>query len=206
MPKFLKGSPEAKAHMDQLRAARNYKKMKGHEQLIMTGTAKIGVPLKMLYINPQGDQKIINTLTKKGNLTSREKKPVIKLVNQQKDYNYVSTMHIGISKLDLTKKIKDAKWHDKRDNPVYYDADLNYWKILDHYKKLLAIINKKSKLTEKNKSDLKYFKTRIISLSPDTITGLKSRFLYSDTGISRDKYKKELDDTRSIYDEVIKMN
>ena len=34
MPKHLKGSLEAKTHMANLRAMRNYKKMKGHEQAI----------------------------------------------------------------------------------------------------------------------------------------------------------------------------
>ena len=44
MPKFEKGSEAAKEHMRKVREGRklqnNYEKMKGHEDLIMTNTAK----------------------------------------------------------------------------------------------------------------------------------------------------------------------
>ena len=83
MPRFEKGSDEAKAYMKSIREGRklknNYEKMKGHEDLIMTNTAEIAVPKTLLYIDGKGEHKIIKTVTKAGTLTRRDKKPVIKI-------------------------------------------------------------------------------------------------------------------------------
>jgi hypothetical protein len=57
----------------------NYEKMKGHENLVMTNTAEIAVPKTLLHIDGNGEHKIIKTMTKAGNLTKRDKKPVIKI-------------------------------------------------------------------------------------------------------------------------------
>jgi hypothetical protein len=81
MSKLEKGSEAAKEHMRKVREGRklknNYEKMKGHENLVMTNTAKITVPKTLLHIDDKGEQKIIKTVTKSGNLTRRDKKPVI---------------------------------------------------------------------------------------------------------------------------------
>ena len=83
MPRFEKGSDEAKAYMKSIREGRklkvNYEKMKNHENLILTNTAEIAVPKTLLHIDGNGKQKIIKTLTKAGNLTKRDKKTVIKI-------------------------------------------------------------------------------------------------------------------------------
>ena len=83
MPRFEKGSDEAKAYMKSIREARkltnNYEKMKGHENLVMTNTAEIAVPKTLLHIDGKGEQKIIKSVTKSGNLTRRDKKPVISI-------------------------------------------------------------------------------------------------------------------------------
>ena len=204
MPKFKKGTPEAKAHMEQLRAARNYNKMKGHEDLIITRTAKIGVPKKMLYINPNGDQKIINTLTKRGNLTSRDHHPVINLVDQ--DSNHVGVINMGLSKRNLTKKLTHAKFIEKRDNYRNSSSSYNYSILSNEYDRLSAIINKKTKLTQKNIDEIKAIKYSILHKSPDTIEGLKRLYLYADEESSRRYYKEYLDRLRNIYDEVSKMS
>ena len=81
MPRFEKGSDEAKAYMKSIREGRkltnNYEKIKGLENLVMTNTAEIAVAKTLLYIDGKGEQKIIKTVTKSGNLTRRDKKPVI---------------------------------------------------------------------------------------------------------------------------------
>ena len=70
MPRFEKGSDEAKAYMKSIREGRkltkNYEKMKGHENLVMTNTAEIAVPKTLLHIDAKGDHKIIKTMTKTG--------------------------------------------------------------------------------------------------------------------------------------------
>ena len=83
MPRFEKGSEEAKAYMKSIREGRkltkNYEKNKGNEDLIMTNTAEIALPKTLLHIDGKGEQKIIKTVTKAGTITRRDKKPVIKL-------------------------------------------------------------------------------------------------------------------------------
>ena len=75
MPKLVKGSDEAKEHMRKMREGRKTNK----EKLIVANTAKIAVPKKMIYVNPKGVKEKVPTLTKKGTITIRDNKPVIKL-------------------------------------------------------------------------------------------------------------------------------
>ena len=75
MPKLVKGSDEAKEHMRKMREGRKSNK----EKLIVANTAKIAVPKKMIYVNPKGEKEKVQTLTKKGTITIRDNKPVIKL-------------------------------------------------------------------------------------------------------------------------------
>jgi len=75
MPKLVKGSEEAKEHMRKMREGRKSNK----EKLIVANTAKIAVPKKMIYVNPKGEKEKVPTLTKKGTITIRDNKPVIKL-------------------------------------------------------------------------------------------------------------------------------
>ena len=100
MPRFEKGSEEAKAYMKSIREARklktNYEKMKGHGNLIMTNTAEIAVPKTLLHIDANGDQKIIKTVTKSGTLTRRDKKPVIKI--EPKTENELKIINQGKTK------------------------------------------------------------------------------------------------------------
>jgi hypothetical protein len=106
MPKFKKGTPEAKAHMEAIRSRKNYEKMTGHEKIIMTSTSTINVPDKMLYINSRGDQKIINTLTKSKNITTRDRKPVINFVTNNESRFQIENK--GSSKSSTTTQITNA--------------------------------------------------------------------------------------------------
>jgi hypothetical protein len=107
MPRFEKGSDEAKAYMKSIREARkltnNYEKMKGHENLVMTNTAKIAVPKTLLHIDANGDQKIIKTVTKSGNLTRKDKKPVIKI--EPKTDNELKIINNGTTKAGRSKGV-----------------------------------------------------------------------------------------------------
>ena len=100
MPRFEKGSDEAKAYMKSIREGRklktNYEKMKGQENLIMTNTAEFAVPKTLLHIDANGDQKIIKTVTKSGTLTRRDKKPVIKI--EPHEDNTVQIKNSGTTK------------------------------------------------------------------------------------------------------------
>ncbi len=75
MPKLVKESDQAKEHMRKMREGRKSNK----EKLIVADTAKISVPKKMIYVNPKGEREKVPTLTNKGTITVRDKKPVIKL-------------------------------------------------------------------------------------------------------------------------------
>ena len=90
MPKFVKGSIEAKNHMAEMRAKRGLKPKvdktdsKEHikrvvnealENYFISGTPVIEVPSKVVQVDKSGNAKLITTLTKAGDL----KKDVIKL-------------------------------------------------------------------------------------------------------------------------------
>ena len=107
MPRFEKGSDEAKAYMKSIREGRklknNYEKMKEHENLVMTNTAEIAVPKTLLHIDANGDQKIIKTVTKSGTLTRRDKKPVIKI--EPKTDNELKVINNGTTKAGRSKGV-----------------------------------------------------------------------------------------------------
>ena len=90
MPKFVKGSIEAKNYMAEMRAKRGLKPKvdktdsKEHikrvvnealENYFISGTPVIEVPSKVVQVDKSGNAKLITTLTKAGDL----KKDVIKL-------------------------------------------------------------------------------------------------------------------------------
>ena len=96
MPKFTKGSPEAIQHMADLRAKRGSKRptttnkqvSKQHikdivnealEKYYMVSTPVVEVTYKVIKINDKGDPKIIDTLTKAGNLKKVDGLNVLKL-------------------------------------------------------------------------------------------------------------------------------
>ena len=81
MPKFVKGSIEAKNHMSEMRAKRGTKPKadtnKEHikkvvnealEHYFISGTPIIEVPNKVVQVDKSGNAKLITTLTKAGNL------------------------------------------------------------------------------------------------------------------------------------------
>lgn len=104
MPKFIKGSEDAKEHMAKLRAMRNHNKTKTHDDLIKTNTAEIAVPINLLHIDKKGQPKIINTLTKSGNLTKRDKKPIIKI--EPHTDNEIKIINSGTKQMKEQPKLK----------------------------------------------------------------------------------------------------
>ena len=145
MPRFEKGSDEAKAYMKSIREGRkltnNYEKMKGHENLVMTNTAEIAVPKTLLHIDGKGEQKIIKTVTKSGNLTRRDKKPVIKIepktgytlavkqgtTKADKSRNILRQIHSStINRYDEMEKsflegMNNINWRSKKDREKYWE-------------------------------------------------------------------------------------
>ena len=92
MPKFVKGSIEAKNHMAEMRAKRGTKpKADGNKEHIkkvvnealehyfISGTPIIEVPNKVVQVDKSGNAKLITTLTKAGNLKKVNGENVIKL-------------------------------------------------------------------------------------------------------------------------------
>jgi hypothetical protein len=94
MPKFIKGSLEMKNHMAELRAKRGTKTSthkavkKEHikkivsealEKYYMSGTAVVEVPTQVVKVDNAGNAKLIDTLTKSGNLKKVNGENVIKI-------------------------------------------------------------------------------------------------------------------------------
>ncbi len=98
MPKFAKGSPEAIEHMrilrerrknkplTELQISRNNKKLEVQgilnealNKYYMAGSAVVEVPEKIVNVDKKGNAKIVDTLTKSGNLKKVNGESVIKL-------------------------------------------------------------------------------------------------------------------------------
>ena len=97
MPKFIKGSPEAAQFMKDLRAKRGTKtnKTSTHkavkkehikkivsealEKYYMSGTAVVEVPSQVVKVDNAGNAKLMDTLTKAGNLKKVNGESVIKI-------------------------------------------------------------------------------------------------------------------------------
>ena len=115
MPKFSKGSPEAIQFMKDLRAKRGTKTStnktvkKEHikeivnealEKYYMSGTAIVEVPSEVVKVDNSENAKLINTLTKAGNLKKVNGEKVIKinsgddLVIQTKGKKYNETVNL----------------------------------------------------------------------------------------------------------------
>jgi len=163
MPKFKKGTPEYEFQKEQTKASKKYKSLLGKEKLIITGTAGVTVPKKMLYINNEGEQKIINTLTKTGKLTNRDKQPVINLISN--NINSVGISGMGKTLLDRTYNIK-RDIGDKRIKRFneFYDTIKKINEIRDAIKKL-------NKIEKPNKNH----KAKLIKLKKDEEEAIKDR-------------------------------
>ena len=126
MPRFEKGSDEAKAYMKSIREGRkltnNYEKMKGHENLVMTNTAKFAVPKTLLHIDAKGEHKIIKTMTKAGNLTKRDKKPVI--IIEPKTENKIMVEKSGRTKAERSHNILNQIHQSTKKNEYTRQHDL----------------------------------------------------------------------------------
>jgi len=60
-------------------AINDYSKYQQIKDYLIFNSAEVTVPKQVLYINKNGDKKLINTLTKLGKLSTREKKTALKL-------------------------------------------------------------------------------------------------------------------------------
>ena len=67
-------------------------------------------------------------------------------------------------------------------------ASLNTWDIFRKHQRLTEIMNKKSKLTQKNIDEIKYIKDKALRLAPSIIKGLEKQYLYADEGYPRENF------------------
>ena len=81
----------------QKKAINDYEQFNKIKNYLIMNTPTISVPQKMVYINNNGDKKVINTLTKNGKLSTRDKKQAVKFVNDKDDDNNVYVKNNGYS-------------------------------------------------------------------------------------------------------------
>ena len=74
-----------------------------NKSLLLVGTPSIKVPNKMMYITKKGNESIINTLTKTGKISTRDKKPVIRF--DKTIDNKLTIQNEGYSKLSIKSKL-----------------------------------------------------------------------------------------------------
>ena len=150
MPKFAKGSPEAVEFMKQLREKRGNKRpltthkevSKEHIQRIlnealekyyMVSTPIVEVPDKVIKLDNKGDAKLIDTLTKAGNLKKVDGQNVIQLEPAK----------------ELSIKTKGKKYNE-------VDKDSNLFKSNPHIKNLQEDIqNLESKFLDEKDAEEK---------------------------------------------------
>ena len=85
--------------MPKKKAINDVNEYKNYKNLILLNTPLIEVPKKMLYINSKGKKTDINTLTKKGRIATRDKKPAIKFINNDSNhFNIKNNVHQIIKK------------------------------------------------------------------------------------------------------------
>ena len=78
--RFKKGSPEAMEYMKKLRERKTHLKL--------VNTAEIDVPKNLLYIDNNGIERVINTLTPKNNISRRNGEKVFKIgVSNDNDFH-----------------------------------------------------------------------------------------------------------------------
>ena len=92
----------------------NFNKIKNY---LITSTPVIEVPSKMVYVNNKGDKKLIDTLTKSKRIASRDKKPVIGFVDNDKD-DLQTFIHVKDKGITLKNRSDHLKWdiHTKYSN------------------------------------------------------------------------------------------
>jgi hypothetical protein len=103
-------------------------------ELLLTGSGSFFVPEKMLYITKKGNESVINTLTKTGRISSRDKKPIIRF-DKIKD-NYLSINKPGYSKKSIKKYLADQAQDKITDRFSTYTSHLEISKLENKLKRL----------------------------------------------------------------------
>ena len=154
MPKLIKGSEEAKAKMKHLREMRT--------NLKMVRTAEIDVPKKLLYIDPKGKEKIINTMTPKNNISRRNRKTVFQLgISNDNDFHIKNG---GISRSSISKNIivamdrksKYASSHMRQTSASTHQYNID--KLQNKKKKTKADLDELNRYLELDKEHKKWYK------------------------------------------------
>jgi polyhydroxyalkanoate synthesis regulator phasin len=80
--------------------------------LKIVNTPIVEVPQNMLYINNQGDKKVIHTLTKKGRITTRDKKPIVNFISNSDEPNIYNQDFYARNKGDTLENIARLRSSD----------------------------------------------------------------------------------------------
>ena len=149
MPKFAKGSAEAIEYMKSLRERRKNKPLtelqisrknkkievqgilnEALDKYFMAGSAVVEVPDKIVKVDNKGNAKIMDTLTKTGNLKKVNGESVIKLEpgndliikNKGRQFNDSSIVNIPTEIITHNKPIKKSRHKKEDDDKVYNDS------------------------------------------------------------------------------------
>jgi len=110
-------------------------------QRLIAGTPQINVPNELLHFNKKGEPKLINTLTKTGQITKRDKKPVIKLKGRS----------FEDGKKNFINVLNDGETLDKNKNKKLYNVFLGLSNVEDKNKNKLRDEYEKIKTSRKKK-------------------------------------------------------
>jgi hypothetical protein len=120
--------------------------------LKIVNTPIVEVPQNMLYINNQGDKKVINTLTKKGRITTRDKKPIVNFISNSDEPNFRNQDFYTINKGNTLHDIARLRMSDLGKG---YNTSINIKDKTDSIKRLENKLKKTTNEKQKKKLEKK---------------------------------------------------
>jgi hypothetical protein len=155
---------------------KQFKEHQENKHLIIAGTPTITVPEKMLLITDKGEEKVIDPLTKSGNVTRKYKKTVINLKHNDKN---TFDLNIGRSHKEQARFIdneRDRKWNKAYPDNKHYPSEI------DHNAKLIKDILKRPKITAATKQKLEELKEHRRELIKDYEKDYEKMYMYAGHG------------------------
>jgi hypothetical protein len=115
--------------------------------LKIVNTPIVEVPQNMLYINNQGDKKVINTLTKKGRITTRDKKPIVNFISNSDEPSFINQIFHTRNKGETLHDIAYAKSSKLGKN---YNSSIKLQDLRESIKRFENKIQKSTNQIQKN--------------------------------------------------------
>jgi len=137
---------------EQKAVEKGNKHFKESKDLLVVGTPSISIPDKMLLIKQNGDEAIINPLTKSGSLAKKDKQNILKI--EQNHQNYVSVKTMGTSRRNKERVIRPGIKNKHAEKLYYINESTKYKHLLDLKNEEIKALEEKPKKTKRDLTKL----------------------------------------------------